>query len=387
MACLLRLPGNGGPGVFSLTTWERDHVVRKQPAVAQQLARLKPRWLIGLHHNWHDFAFRYDDLFDFSLAGEEDLIEASGRPFPLIPYDACNFAPECFAPGNTEKFWDVLYVARAVFFKCIPEFFDCIKALYSRGERLRVLFICPVPPNASGSKNETVLDVRRLYESNFSREEQDLFTLLATEHRYPFPFDLDTLAFFYRSSRVFVHFASDERRCRVASYAWASGMPVVAMAPVASLLPQPLRRPPYFFEAKAFADFPDVIVRAREASVDPPDGAAQACFRAARSVAKLDGALGALAKVRGLPYEEGQLLSTGLDIRLGRHHMQVASGNTLGMQLVDFLRYLGDRPVEDLVAPLRARDPERAIAAQVAPSSGTVSDGDVTFWSRLRRRF
>jgi len=361
--------------------------VRKDPAVAQRLARLKPSWLVGLHHNWHDFAFHYDGLYDFSLAGEEDLIEASGRPFPLIPYDACNFAPECFAPGNTEKFWDVLYVARAVFFKCIPEFFDCIKTLYVRGERLRVLFVCPVPPEARGSKNETVLDVGRLYESKFSREEQDLFTLLAPEYRYPFPFDLEALAFFYRSSKVFVHFASDERRCRVAGYAWASGMPVVSMAPVASLLPTSLRRPPYFFEARSFADFPNVILRAREASVRPSDGAAEACFRVAQSAAKLDAALAALAKASGLPYEGGQILSAGLDIRLGRHHVPVASGNSLGMGLLDFIRYLQECPAERLATQLHASDPERAIAAEVMPSSGNVAPGDRTFWSRLRRKF
>src|ERR1041384_6685734 len=305
MACLLRAPV-AGPGVVSLTTQERDRVVRKDPKIAALLRDLRQKWLIGLHHNWHDHAFRYDPLYDFSMAGEGDLTEETGLPVPLVPLDACNFAPGCFAPApKAEKFWDLLYVARAVFFKRIPEFLACIRTLYDDGERLRVLFLCPVPPEVQTGKDDTVLDVRALYESMFSLEEQERFTLIATDLRYPFPFDMQTLAFFYRSSRVFAHFASDERRCRVASYAWASGMPVVAMAPVASLLPASLRKPPYFFEATSFSDFPDLIIRAREASAGTVDTAAQDCFRISQSIAKLDTALAGLGATRSLPYAVG----------------------------------------------------------------------------------
>ena len=38
---------------------------------------IKDRYLIGLHHNWHDWEFRYDPLFDFSMAGEGDLREVA----------------------------------------------------------------------------------------------------------------------------------------------------------------------------------------------------------------------------------------------------------------------------------------------------------------------
>src|ERR1051325_6532473 len=384
MACLIRAPVDG-PGVVSLTTAERDLAVRKDARLAAQLGALKGRWLIGLHHNWHDYEFQYDPLYDFSMAGEDDLVEVSGKAVPLVPLDACNFAPECFTPkAGGEKFWDVLYVARAVFFKCIPEFFACIKALYERGERLRVLFVCPVPPEVQAGKDQTVLDVRKLYEKTFSPAEQDRFTLVATELRYPFPFDLETLAFFYRSSRVFAHFASDERRCRVASYAWASGMPVVAMAPVASLLPPSLRRPPYFFEAKSFADFPELILRAVRESATAPDAAAQACFRVAQSAARLDSALAALAGVRGLADRPGQIARGALDIRLGRHHLKQALNNSVPMELDAFLQYLDSTPAADLATLVEAPDPERAIASG---QRGGPKDDAPSALGRLWRRF
>ena len=100
----------------------------------------------GLHHNWHDWNFKYDPLFDFSMAGDGDLIEVDSKYVPRIPMDACNFVEEDFYPGTAEKFWDILFVARAVFFKRIPEFFKTVRELYDRGHMYRVLFICPVPP-------------------------------------------------------------------------------------------------------------------------------------------------------------------------------------------------------------------------------------------------
>jgi len=382
MACLIRLPGDDGPGVVTVTTQERDNVVRKDAAVAATLARMKPRWMVGLHHNWHDFAFHYDPLFDFSLAGEEDLIEASGKPFPLIPLDACNFVPEYFKPGIPEgKFWDVLYVARAVFFKRIPEFLACMRALYDRGQRLRVLFICPVPPGAGQNKDDTVLDVRKLYESMFTEEEQDLFTLLALDFRYPFPLDLETIAFFYRSSHVFVHFASDERRCRVAAYAWACGLPVVAMEPVGSLLPARLRRPPYFFQADSFEAFPELILTALGASAKGSDVALRPLFVENETTKALDHDLAGQARLRGRPYKEGRLAATSLGIRLGRHHIGPSSTNTLGQPLSEFLDFIDQSPIEALGRHFSRPDPERSIAAEAARSPAQ----SPSLWGRLRR--
>jgi hypothetical protein len=386
MACLLRAPGEG-PGIVVLTTQERDHVVRKNPRVADLVHGLKGRWLVGLHHNWHDHQFHYDPLYDFSMAGEGDLVEAAGKPIPLVPFDACNFVPNCFASGaSAEKFWDVLYVARAVFFKRIPEFLACIRVLYDRGEQLRVLFLCPEPPEVRSGGDNTVLDVRKLYEPMFSAREKDLFTLIATDVRYPFPFDLETLAFFYRSSRVFVHFASDERRCRVAAYAWASGMPVVAMASVGSLLPEPLRRPPHFFEARSFADFPSLILRARRESNAAESPAVQSCFQAAKTVSALDAALARLSNARGFAYREGRLASMSLDIRLGRHHMKQASSNSVDMPLKDFLQYLTSTAPAELSARLGDADPESVIAQRQAISAEHDKPGKGSILSRLRRR-
>ena len=262
MACILKAHSSVSCGVLVVTTQERDHQLRNNPELRKAIEGLKDRYLIGLHHNWHDWKFKYDALFDFSMAGDGDLIEVDGKEVPRIPMDACNFVQDTFHPGKGEKFWDILYVARAVNFKRIPEFFDAIRRLYDSGKRYRVLFICPVPPYDPNEEKTVFYKIRDVYDKMFSENEKDFFTLLTIEYRYPFPFDLDTLAHFYRSSKVFVHTADDERRCRVAAYAWASGLPVVGMDCVGGLLPLEARRSPYMFECKRYADFPDQIIKA-----------------------------------------------------------------------------------------------------------------------------
>jgi hypothetical protein len=146
MACILKVPSERSCGALVISTQERDHQINGDPKLRTDLESLKDRWLIGLHHNWHDLKFRYDPLYDFSMAGEGDLVEVTGKNVPLLTMDACNFVPDIFRIGATEKFWDVLYVARAVNFKRIPEFLQCIRDLYDGGHKYRVLFICPLPP-------------------------------------------------------------------------------------------------------------------------------------------------------------------------------------------------------------------------------------------------
>ena len=365
MACLIKAPANGAKGVLALTTQERDRLVFEFKDVRQQLGKLKEKYLIGLHHNWHDYSLNYDDLFDFHLAGEGDLREANGRAIPLVPMDACNFSPDCFQPGfPVEKFWDVLFVARAVEFKGIPEFFAAIRRLYDSGRFLRVLFICPVPPDAGPG---SMRDVRKLYESMFHGFEQEKFTLLTTDFRYPFPFDLPTLSRFYRSSRIFVHSAPDERRCRVAAYAWASGLPVVGMAPVGSVLTPGLRHSPYFFEISSYDDFPEQIARALEVARSDVDfSAVQAEVASAKSVELFESHIAGIFSRAGVPVPLPGGWLGGLDIRLGRHHGLPAGVNRLDQDITGFFGYLLGASEPDLRELANCEDPEFEIA-RVAP--------------------
>jgi SAM-dependent methyltransferase/glycosyltransferase involved in cell wall biosynthesis len=359
MACLIKTPSNGAKGVVTLTTQERDKLVYAFPDIRNQVLALKDRYLIGLHHNWHDTALKYDPLFDFHLAGAEDLVEVNGLEIPLIPMDACNFSPSCFYPQDGEKFWDILFVARAVEFKGIPEFFKAIRRLYDQGKFLRVLFICPIPPDPGAG---ILKNVRQLYEDLFSVKEQDTFTLLTADYRYPFPFDLPTLAYFYRASKIFVHSAPDERRCRVAAYAWSTNMPVVGMEAIGSVLSKGLRQPPYFYETSTYDDFPQKILEAIDGLSEKSNFTEiRREISSSESVKLFEIHLNRIYKDKKLmPPIPGGWMSD-LDIRLGRHHGIPAGVNSIQQDISEFLEFL-NLPTDRMVYELKgATNPEECI--------------------------
>jgi glycosyltransferase involved in cell wall biosynthesis len=362
MACLIKAPDTSGKGCVSFTTPERDQFIKNDPGTRAAVETLKSRYLIGLHHNWHDHDFVYDPLFDFSMAGEGDLIERDNKTFARINIDACNFAPSFFgsAAGNA-AYWDVLNVSRAVGFKGIPEFLKAIRAIYDRGRLIRVLYLCPVPP--ADPTGTTLNDVRQNFEALFTPAERRLFNLITMEWDYPFPLDLETLAFFYRSSRVYVHPAPDERRSRTASYAWADKMPVVAKANVASVLPPDLRRTPFWYEFDDVDGMADAILRAIDQPRDDPrwnDVAAE--FSAAASGMRLTALLDRLAGARGHKMSAQPINVSRLDIRLGRHHMNVPGGNGVTQSVKSFCDALAAMRDTEFAVVANDDDPEMHIA-------------------------
>jgi glycosyltransferase involved in cell wall biosynthesis len=361
MACLIKAPDASGKGCVSFTTPERDQLIKKDPKARAAVESLKQRYFIGLHHNWHDHDFVYDPLFDFSMAGEADLVERDGLEFPRVGIDACNFAPTCFGSAQkAQPFWDVLNVSRAVAFKGIPEFFDAIRAIYDRGRFIRVLHLCPLEI----SENPGVVhDIRQRYEAQFNSDERLTFSLITMDWDYPFPLDLETLAFFYRSSRVFVHPAPDERRSRTASYAWADRMPVVARANVASILPASLRRKPFLFEFETSHGMADAIVGALDSEKGDPDWEDVSNeFSGVSSGEKLAAFLDNLAAARGQKMSHLAINVNRFDIRLGRHHLNALGRNGVPQDLISFCDALACRRESELAAATAGDDPEILIA-------------------------
>jgi hypothetical protein len=373
MACLIKAPDASGKGCVSFTTPERDTIINKNPQGRAAVETLKSRYFVGLHHNWHDHHFAYDPLFDFSMAGDGDLIEGEGRPFDRIALDACNFAPACFSPGaSSEKFWDVICTSRAVFFKGLPEFFQAIRTIYDTGRLVRVLHLCPVPP---ANKEGTVLhDIRQRFESMFSSEERRYFNLMTMEWDNPFPLDLETLAFFYRSSRVYVHSAPQERRARAGAYAWATRIPMVSRENVASILPPEFRRRPFWYAYDEPAEMADAILAAIDGSNADPDWQKLADeFSPRASAERLELALQNVARKRSETLSSRPINPVGFDIRLGRHHGIGGGTNQVDRSVVNFcgdLLRLTDSALAEFAVQ---RDPELAMAAQLGSEAVAVT--------------
>jgi hypothetical protein len=159
-----------------------------------------------------------------------------------------------------------------------------------------------------------------------------------------------------------VHSAPDERRCRVAGYAWAAGIPVVGMNCIGSVLPKVLREPPYFFECADYASFPGAIIAALDSARTGPD------FTPARQHVSQEPAalemiamLGALAQSRQLALSPHPVNATGFDLRMGRHHGIAFGTNRLEQDLGAFVTILQNRMDAELAILAASPDPENAI--------------------------
>jgi glycosyltransferase involved in cell wall biosynthesis len=392
MACILKFPSATGRGLLTITSPEYREFLAPDLAARHALNALRSKWVLGQHHNWHDFGHRHDPLFDFHLAGELDL----GLPGDLVvPLDACNFVPAEFGDmpvgAAPAKFWDVLVVSRPVAFKRVDRMLEVVRHLYDRGRFPRVLFICPMPPETPGQQQFEFRNVLDDYMRLFDAGERRLFTILKFDYDYPFPLDLATLAHYYRSSRVFLHLAADERRTRVAAYAWASGLPVVAARSVGSLLPADLRRSPYFFgvgrdeaetarvvrtasslvgrwrqdgvrEIAAYAEALVTAIETAEAGHSPDE--ARRYFEFPSSYRRLAHELNSRFPDVQFPAEARDGLAHALDIRLGRHCDGGHGPNSIPLPLPEFVRALGR---EDAAQARVQLDPELWLAQHQAP--------------------
>jgi hypothetical protein len=340
MACIIKLPTNDSPGVVSFTTQE-EQVIRNDPKTLLAYKSIRDRFLTILHHNWHNYNFKPDDLFDVHMAGEDDLRVINGFQIHQIPMDACNFVRPEFRPSTTEKMWDVFFAGNPVFFKDPISFLNAIRDIYNQGRLIRVLYICPMPDYSFFDRKTVVYDIRKIYESMFNQEEQMLFNMVNLYHNYPRFFDRETLAHFYKSSKVFIHTAPEERRCRVAGYAWATGNPVVGKSCVGSLLPDRLRKPPYFYLVKKNEDFAPQLLKALDEydAAPQPDSNTVREFNSTYTVPKLEGYLRVEFARKGWSYS-GKILSKNLDHRLGRHHGYGISTNTVNQSLLGFIQCL-----------------------------------------------
>jgi hypothetical protein len=260
-------------------------------------------------------------------------------------------------------------VARPVFFKGLDHFLDAVRALYDQGRRDRVMCLCPMPPYDPAEEATVFFGLEDAYLERFSPQERQRFTLLTIRRDYPFPLDLPTLAHFYRSSRAFAHFAPDERRCRVAAYAWACGLPVIGTEAVGSLLPAPLRVPPAFREVRGAGEYAQRIAEALD---EPHDSEAHAgaaeYFSHESTFLSLRDQLGTLFPGEGLADPRGYS-TTGLGIRLGRHHGLSSGPNRVPMSVRELAVALRDDEAGIASAVASEPDPELAVAERAGGES------------------
>lgn len=259
MACILKIPDETGKGVLVFTTVERDRVILKNQTLYKQIEKLKKDWVIALHPNYFDHDYKHNPLFDFVFT-VVDLLQSKSE-FPKIDVQVHSLSPSYFKPSNNDKFWDILHVSRAQKSKNIPDFFNVIRSLYDKGYMYRVLLICTIP-DKDFTRTDHVYNVREIYDDLFDEKEKDLFTLLTTNYRQPYPFDTETISHFYKSSKILLNSGGGERQGRINAYAWCCGMPLVSLDRMKDLIPHNLRREPIFYPGNSYDELPEQVIKA-----------------------------------------------------------------------------------------------------------------------------
>ena len=260
MACIIKVPGNTSKGIITFTTVERDNFILNNSRVIKNLHFLKKNWLVGVHHNWHDFNFRFNNIFDFHFAGKTDLIEIDKKKFLTSDFDCCNFIPDYFKFNNKNKIWDLLFVGRPAYFKRLNNFYDVVRDLYDKKIYIKVLCIVWKSKKKFIKDRYEFNDFYEVYLKRFSNKERNFFNLISLD--YDKPFDLQTLSQYYKKSRIYIHTSDIERRSRTTAYALKAGMPVVCMNSIASIAKKKYIRQPFLYIAKKDKDFPNLVLKA-----------------------------------------------------------------------------------------------------------------------------
>lgn len=364
MSCILKRPNESDKGIVTFTTQEKLHIIDKSREIQNQISALKERFFVGLHFNWHDYNYTHNPLYDFCMAGKGDLGRSDA---PLIDMDACNFIPECYTHSglqdyeevNANKHWDLLYVARGVSFKRLPIFFREVKRALQK-EKFRTLLVCCL-----GDESVLESEVLGMY-NQFSDEEKQYFDMVSPSHNYPFTYSSETLGYFYKSSRIFVHTASSERRCRATANSWAARIPVIARPDPASILPAHLHERPLLYAVGADDNYCEKIL---EALKDNRDGRP---FNTVEDEEKMDeGERCFNVKYTSLIFMKKMEEMFGIvpnpllynfnnaDIRLGFHISISVGSNKIDIPFSNFLDYLNnDKILTEIINP-EITEPER----------------------------
>jgi len=328
MACILALPNGERKGIVSITTSEINQIMNND-AISPEARSLKKSFYLGLHHNWHPVDFRLPIEFDFHFLESRDLIFAQNDAL-LLEMDACNFTPQSFSKPRNNPTWDLLIVGRSTSFKRPFKTLEVVRDLYDQGHLLKILWICPM--NLDNSDDRAVAEA---YENLFTTAEMENFTLLNPASNNPFTFSREELALFYLSSKIYVHFADTETRCRTAAYAFCAGMPVVGNSVIANILPMRLATEPTFYQVRN-DDYVKPILSALSKPRTIMQLDCKEVLSEERSILRFVNSINNGLKPTSI-FEKHDIFSADLDIRLGAAHLGIKSSNSSSLTLKEFI--------------------------------------------------
>lgn len=228
MVFILKEPQTKSKGILVFTAKEKQILNSGLPGVNTCLKRLRQKYVVGLYWGFYEANVPDWPFTDFYLAPHGSIDRVPDAKLPQIPVSGRNFTPAAFAvpPKNQEKFWDVLTVGRPAKWKRFDEFLKAVRIMVDKRPETTALIVCSVPDNADPKKYDLTLPQQ--FDRLFSEAEREKITLLwLTQRGDAYPMLPNTMAHFFKQSRLFALFSEYEGAARVVSEALLCGLPVV----------------------------------------------------------------------------------------------------------------------------------------------------------------
>lgn len=331
MAAILKFPGKT-KGLVCFTKQETSNI--------PSFDFLRSKWVVGLHHNWQP-AY-HDNRFDVSIICKNYMMTAGA---PVIDAHACSYVSKYFNPSPfSQRHWDILYVARSVDFKRISVFLNSIRKVYDMGYDYRVLLIAcngPMPTDTEKCPKDLLGDYMKM----FSHEERTRFNLLEMNYNYPFTFDHETLAHFYKSSKVFTHVGNIGYWSRVASQAYAAGLSVVCYPGQSTVVPEKLRKSPVTHVYNNDSEIPLRMIEAVESYNENYDSdlfvESSNHFQPENTSIRTKDEIRKFFQKIGIEFDSSDGFNLhNLDRRIARHVGASIGDNKVSMSINDFMKVL-----------------------------------------------
>ena len=257
MACILKLPTQNCKGVISFTSVEYDYQIKKINHTKELIRQLKDNWIICYHSNWINKNFEATNIFDAIISNKELFafkLDNKNKKNPIINTGSLRMSP-FFFKMQKQKTWDFFHVSRYEPRKNIGGFFNVVKSALKLKEDLNGVLLISVEP-------KKLKEIRNFYNSYFTEKERNNFELITLDYDLPFPISKKTLAHFYNSAKVTLNTHVNEPHGRVVGYSLAAGLPVVGFSDLTQMVPEDLRKEPFFFVSDNEDELANLLIKA-----------------------------------------------------------------------------------------------------------------------------
>lgn len=209
------------PKVF-LKNFYKNTLLKK--SFQNKLRLIKKNYFIGIHWGGFSRGVYSPEWVDFNMTAKETA-KFVNSPF-IIPMNSANFTPEVMTNQNSEKYWDIICVAKNHKVKNLSILMHEIRKIYDLGYQYKVLFI--IASNKNEDSHSFYTNILDDYFRMFNSKERELFTIIKTHPDTGFQgFSYSFLSHMYNQSKVFTIFSQKEGECRVIKEAQLCGLPIV----------------------------------------------------------------------------------------------------------------------------------------------------------------